>query len=264
MTISAGAGPSGPMVAAIVGAAGGIGRTTARALAKRGVTIAVITRAKDQAEMVAAEVRAASAKAVALQADASDSTALANVAQSLGREFGRLDSLIICAGAYAAAAVSELTDSEWNRLWRDNVLSAVLPVREFIELLRASGRASIVIVGSSAGQQGTAYQTAYNACKHAIVGYTRSLAIELAPAGFAVNAICPGPVDTALTWNDALPALARIRGETVEEALNRLLLRVPIGRLLAPEEVAEAIVWLATNPTPALTGQIIGVSGGLC
>jgi NAD(P)-dependent dehydrogenase (short-subunit alcohol dehydrogenase family) len=151
-------------------------------------------------------------------------------------------------------------------VWRDvfdvNIFGAVRITKRFLPAMVLRGAGCILNIASTAGKYGSVNQASYNASKHALVGLTRCLALEAAPAGIRVNAICPGFVNTDII-EDNIDELAAAFALPREQVLPTLLARVPIGRLLEPGEIAELAVYLAAPGSEGMTGQAITLAGGL-
>jgi NAD(P)-dependent dehydrogenase (short-subunit alcohol dehydrogenase family) len=154
----------------------------------------------------------------------------------------------------------EITD--WQRIVDVNVLGTVRVTRAFLPQMIDEGRGRIINMASTAGKYGSLFQSPYNATKHAVVGITRCLALEAAASGVRVNAICPGFVETEMV-DGAVQGFAQVLGIAPEQVVPSVLQRVPIGRLLQPEEIAELAVYLASGPGDAMTGQSLTIAGGL-
>jgi len=250
-------------IAAITGAGRGIGRAITLAYAREGAKLALCSRTGDGLDAVAAEARSAGAEAVVVaRADVRDEGQLQAFANEAQASLGPVDVLVNNAGIHRPGRFLEYELAEWERFLDINVLGVVRAVRVFLPgmLERSCGR--IINIASTAGKYGSLYQSPYNTSKHAVVGLTRCLALETAQAGVRVNAICPGFVDTDLVAN-AGDTLAGILGVEPEQALENLVSRVPIGRMVQPDEVAELAVYLATPSADAMTGQALTISGGM-
>ena len=233
--------------ALITGASRGIGAACARQLAAEGVRVAVnYCRSRAQAEALAAELGG-----LAVQADVADPKQVACMVDTVLENFCQLDILICCAGISYVGLLSEMGDADWRRIFAVNVdgvfhaCRAALP--HFIH--RKVGR--IVTVSSMWGQVGASCEAAYSASKAAVIGLTKALAKELGPSGIAVNCVAPGVIDTEMNAHLAPQDLQALRDET------------PLGEIGTPEQVAESVAFLASERAGFVTGQVLGVNGGL-
>jgi meso-butanediol dehydrogenase/(S,S)-butanediol dehydrogenase/diacetyl reductase len=228
-------------VVLISGAASGIGRETAERFERAGWRVfGVDLEGGEQ---------------VALRGDVADEATWAAAAERLAEQFGRLDALVNNAGTNLRGSVEEIDLSTWNRVLAVNLTSTFLAAKHCLPLLRAS-RGCIVNVASGAGLVGTRRTAAYSASKGGLIALTRQLAVEYAPDGIRVNAVCPGVVDTPL-----LRRLAAAEPDSTAE-LRRLSEGQLLGRLGTPEEIAAAILFLASPDASFLTGAVIPVDGG--
>lgn len=175
---------------------------------------------------------------------------------------GDVDVLVYAAGVHTAGPFEATSEDDWRRLFDLNLFGAVRFSRAVLPAQRRLGRGRIIVIASTAGLRGTAYQTIYNASKHALVGLARSLAIECAAAGVTVNAICPGFVDTPMT-DEAAPTLGPLLGIEPDQVASRLVEKIPLGRMIEPREVADLACFLAGEKAAGLTGQALVLDGGM-
>jgi 3-hydroxybutyrate dehydrogenase len=239
--------------ALISGASSGIGAAIARALAAEGASLILVARDRARLDGVAAAIGPA---AEAMACDVTDEGAVAALAQRAGE----LDVLVNNAGAARFAPLARCETAVWREMLEVNATSAFLLCRAFAPAMASRGSGRIVNVASTAGERGYPYVAGYCAGKHALVGLTRSLALELAADGVTVNAVCPGYTET--------PMLGRAVGEIVasthhdsESARRALLAGNRLGRFVTPEEVASAVAWLCAPAQAAVTGRTITVAG---
>lgn len=239
-------------VAVVTGGGRGIGAAIARALIAAGDTVWVASRSKKELAAFAKDT-GASVHPVDV-ADPASVGALANAV-------GHVDILVNNAGSAHSAPLARITLDEWNRLFAVNATGTMLCTQAFLPGMVARKQGRVVNIASVAGLSGDRYIAAYAASKHAVIGFTRAVAAEVAASGVTVNAVCPGYVDTAMTTE----SIARIRektGKSAEEALAAILEHTPQGRLITPEEVADAVLWLCGEGARGINGQAIVVDGG--
>jgi NAD(P)-dependent dehydrogenase (short-subunit alcohol dehydrogenase family) len=240
------------LTALVTGGAKGIGLAIARRLNAEGVSIALIGR--DSAALVQTAGELGGRHAVA---DVTDETALRNAIGS----FGHFDILVNNAGGALSKPFSEHDLADFRTMLEVNLLGAVTACQAVLPGMRARGFGRIVNIASTAGLKGYAYVTAYVAAKHALVGFTRALALETVKHGITVNAVCPGFTDTELVAR-AATTIAASTARSVEDARQALASVNPAGRLVQPEEVAETVAFLCQPAASAITGQAIAVSCG--
>lgn len=249
-------------VALITGAGRGIGRAIALRLAKDGYTTALLARSKAQLDETAEEVRRAGGKAVTALCDVtSPESVVSAVRDTIGRT-GGVGVLVNNAGRGGGGVTASMTDELWREIINTNLSSVFYVTRAVLNHNPEGALETIINMASTGGKQGVVYAAAYSASKHGIIGFTKSLALELASKAITVNAVCPGFVETALA-EKARAVYGGIWGVTVEEAKRRIEQRVPIGRYIVPEEVAEMVAYLASRSARGITGQALNVCGGL-
>ena len=236
----------------VTGGSRGIGRATALLLARAGASVAIgyATR-RDDAEAVVAAIRAAGGPAEAVGGDLGESAAAERVVAQVAQ--GGLDLLVVNHGIWPPTpqSVAAMTADQWERTRRANLDSVFFVTRAAIPHLRNGAR--IVLVASTAGQRGEAFHADYAATKGAIISFTKSLAVELAPR-ITVNCVAPGWVDTEMS---AVPYGAD--GGEGRRAIERT---IPLGRVATPDEIAGPIVFLCSDLARFLTGEILNVNGG--
>jgi NAD(P)-dependent dehydrogenase (short-subunit alcohol dehydrogenase family) len=254
----AGSRPLAGLHAAVTGGGSGIGAAIAAALAGNGARITLFGR--DLAKLTArrdaiAESHSIDAACAAL--DVTDEAAVARVFAPLGR----IDILINNAGAAESAPIARSDAALMRRMLDVNYLGPFHCIQAVLPAMLAAGSGRIVNIASTAGLVGYPYVAAYCGAKHALVGLTRALAVELAKSGVTVNAVCPGFTDTDLVAR-AVATIAAKTGRSEDAARQELARGNPMGRLVTPDEVAAVVVFLCLPAASAMTGQAIAVAGG--
>ena len=242
-------------VVMITGALTGIGRATAVTFARSGATVVVSGRHREAGQVLAKELGELGATAEFIQADVRYDDQLAALVDHVVERFGRLDVAVNNAGTDGEfSPVAEIPARQYTSTFDTNVLGTLLSMKHELRVMQAQGAGSIVNVSSIYGQKGFPDASLYVASKHAIIGLTRSAALEAAPYGVRVNAVGPGPVQTAM--------LDRVTGGDVQ-AKAAFLATVPQQRAGEPAEIAEAISYISSPEAGFLTGQTIFLDGGM-
>jgi 3-oxoacyl-[acyl-carrier protein] reductase len=227
-----------PSITALVtGATHGIGRATAFALGRAGYRIGVCARTAGKVESLVAELRAAGIEAAGRAADVADPAQVTGVVEQVSRALGEIGLLVNNAGVLIARPIEELTLEDWDATMATNLRGLFLMTREVLPPMRARGRGDIVNVASLAARNGFAGGSAYAASKHAVLGFGRSLMLELRKEGIRVITVCPGSVDTGMLRDQPM-------------------LKSTPARILQPEDVAEAILQALRLPERALVSEI--------
>jgi NAD(P)-dependent dehydrogenase (short-subunit alcohol dehydrogenase family) len=243
---------SNPVVL-ITGALTGIGRATALAFARDGARLVVSGRHDDAGHALAAELRDIGAQAEFIRADVRNEAEVKNLVDQTVARFGRLDVAVNNAGTEGKPGpVTDQTADSYAAMFDTNVLGTLLGVKHALRVMQPQGSGSIVNISSTMGERGAANLSLYTASKHAVEGLTKSAALEAAAFGVRVNAVAPGPTDTAM--------LDRLTGSAERKAA--FYAAVPLKRGGTPAEIADAIVFVASDKAAFITGQIIRVNGG--
>jgi NAD(P)-dependent dehydrogenase (short-subunit alcohol dehydrogenase family) len=243
-------------VALITGGASGIGRATALLFAREGATLALADLNAQAGEAVASEIAQSGGRAIFEPADVTDVEDCRRLAERTIREFGRIDILFNNAGIIRRATVLELSEEDWDRVMTVNVKSIYLLSREVIPHMQKQGGGSIINTASGWGLAGGAKAAVYCASKGAVVLLTKAMAIDHGPQKIRVNCICPGDTDTSM-----LRAEAQQLGEANDRFLAEAAKR-PLGRIGSPDEIAQAVLYLASDASSFVAGTALVVDGG--
>ena len=249
-------------VAVITGASSGIGESVARAFADEGAKVVVCARGIAKATAVAESIVEAGGQAVALTCDISSDESVAALQETVAEQVGVPDIVVNNAGIYRISRFLETSIDTYRAAIETNYLGVVRMTKAFLPGMIDGGYGKIVNIASTAGKYGSMYQAHYNGSKHAVVGITRSLAIEHAKTGVCINAICPGFVETPMldVGLEEYAVAANIPQESAREILQA---RVPMGRFLEPEEINPLAIYLASRECMTMTGQAMTISGGM-
>ncbi|MFO1429476.1 MAG: 3-oxoacyl-[acyl-carrier-protein] reductase [Candidatus Competibacteraceae bacterium] len=240
-------------VALVTGGSRGIGKAISLLLAKEGAKIGLnYNRSANEANAVADEIKALGSDAVVVQADVGDAASARNLVKQVLEHFGTIDILVNNAGITRDMFFKKLTDEAWHEVIRTNLDSVYYVTSAAVPAMLDKKYGRIISISSFVGQKGNLAQTNYAATKAGLIGFSKSLALELARSNITVNTINPGFMGTEMVLS------------IKEEVQQKLLTQVPIGRFGTPEEVAEAVLFLAADSSGSyITGQQINVNGGI-
>jgi len=240
-------------VVLVTGALTGIGRATALAFAASGARLVVSGRHPVEGKALEAELRQLGAEAIFIQADVRHDEDVRNLVDAAVAQFGRLDVAVNNAGTEGLPGlIVDQTAESYAATFDTNVLGTLLSLKHELRVLTAQKSGSIINISSSYGHEGAAYASVYAGSKHAVEGITKSAALEVAGTGVRVNAVAPGPTETGM--------LDRFTGTPENKAA--LISGVPLARIGKPEDIAAAVLYLASDGAAFVTGQILTVDGG--
>lgn len=247
-----------PRHALVTGGGSGIGAAVARRLVADGFCVTVLGRRLDKVQAVAAQDPA---RLHAVAADVADAAQVAAAVADAEKRFGAVEVLVNNAGQAESAPFLKMDAALWQRMLAVNLTGTMLCTQAVLPGMLKAGWGRVVNVASTAGQVGYAYVSAYCAAKHGVIGLTRSLALETAAKGVTVNAVCPGYTETDIV-RESIDRIVAKTGRSADEARAEFVKSNPQGRLVAPEQVADAVAWLCGEGAAAVTGQSVSVSGG--
>ncbi len=245
----------------ITGGGSGIGRATALRLAAAGCSVSVAGRRPDPLAAVVSEIEQAGGRASAIVCDVTSLESVEAAVQGTVEQLGSLSILVNGAGIAPSGKLEHTDEETWRAVFATNVDGVYRVTKAALPHLRAAGWGRILQVASTAARTGFAYVSAYCASKHAVLGFTRALALEVARESITVNAVCPGYVDSPMT--DA--SIARIvakTSQTTEQVRRTLESTSPQRRLIQPDEVAAVIAMLCTDEARGIHGQALQIDGG--
>jgi 2-hydroxycyclohexanecarboxyl-CoA dehydrogenase len=241
-------------VALVTGAAAGIGAAICRRFAADGIAVGVLDLRLEGAQLVADEITADGGKAVALAADVSDRSQVRAAVDQLRAAFGPITIVVNNAGITGWVPFEEITDEAWDQMMAVNLRGPFIVTQVVLPDMKSAHWGRIINISSSSAQSGTARMAHYSSSKGGLISFTRTLALELGPLGITVNNIPPASIAGTVMYEET----RHLMPVTPEQAAQML----PVRRLGAPEDIANAAAWLASEASSYVTGQTIGVNGG--
>ncbi len=242
--------------AIVTGGGGGIGRAICLRLAQQGVTVGVFDKNADAAAATADAASAAGGRAIAQVVDITDYAAVAAAVAAFEQSAGPVDVLVNNAGWDKFAYFLETEPALWDQLIAINLKGPINLHHAVLKGMQQRRRGRVISIASDAGRVGSSMEAVYSACKGGIIAFTKTMAREMARSGVTLNAVCPGPTETALLAG----FLEGAQGQKIYEGLKRA---IPLGRLGQPDDIPGIVAFLASDDASFITGQVISVSGGL-
>jgi len=238
-------------VAIVTGASRGIGRSTALALAGQGAKLVISARTLEPLQQLATEIAALGSEALVVTADAASTADAEKVVAAAVEKFAKVDILVNNAGIVRDGLLLRMKDEDWDAVLDTNLKGAFVLIRAVAKLMTKQRSGRIINISSVVGEMGNPGQANYCASKAGLLGLTKSVARELAKRNITVNAITPGFIETDMT------------AELPEKSRQELINQIPLGRLGQAEDIAQAVVYLASEHAGYITGQVLGVNGGM-
>jgi len=248
--------------AIITGAAQGMGRGIALEFAKRGADVSLWDLKYESVFELTKEIGQLGKKSIAFKVDVTSKQQVDQAVADSIRSLGGIDTLVNAAGVHSSIFFKDMTEKDWDNVNDVNTKGVFLCCRAVQPIMTNQRRGRIINIASAAGKTGSATEAHYVASKHAVIGLTKVLAIELARDNILVNAICPGYIQTPMI-QQIIKELAVMESKTEEQVVKDFLKTIPIGRMGTPEDVAKVAAFLASDDASYVNGQSIGVCGGV-
>jgi meso-butanediol dehydrogenase / (S,S)-butanediol dehydrogenase / diacetyl reductase len=248
--------------AIVTGAGRNIGQGIALALAREGAAVAIADYDAQAAGATAQLIREAGGRAITVEVDVTDKPQVQLMVDHVMEAWGRIDVLVNNVGILAICPVIDMAEETWDRVMTINTKGVFLCSQAVLPIMIAQGGGRIINMSSQAGKEGSALSSAYAASKHAIIGFTQSLAKEVGEHHITVNALCPGSIDTEMLANEYFPLKANLTGQDTESYARAFINRIPLKRMGRIEEIGFAAVFLASDEADYVTGIALAVAGG--
>lgn len=249
-------------VAIVTGAGQGIGKGLALRLAREGCHVAVVDLNEKTAGEVAEEIRSLGRRSIAVKTDVTNSSQVKDMVDRVIAEFGRIDILVNNAGIIKSFPITDFPEETWDAIIAVNLKGNFLCIREVSKHMVNQRSGKIISISSKSGKKGGLWLSAYCASKFGIIGLIQSVALDLAPFGINVNAVCPGNVFETPMWDQLDIEYSKKLGVPPEKVREKYIEKVPLGRGCTIEDVANVVVFLASEESNYMTGQAINVTGG--
>jgi meso-butanediol dehydrogenase/(S,S)-butanediol dehydrogenase/diacetyl reductase len=250
-------------VAVVTGAGRGIGKAIALSLAKEGANVVIADINIQEAEQVSKEIEKLGRRSIAVKTDVTIKKEVDDLIKKTIEKFSFLDIMVSNAGVSSMEYVIDMPEEKWDFNMDINLKGTFLVTQAAAKQMIKQQKGKIICTASMAGKGGVAAQAHYNASKHGVVAYVKSLSQELAPYGINVNSICPGSIKTSMQDREVQwSAEIRGAGATAEDIRDEMANFTPLGRIGLPEDVAKVVVFLASDDAAFMTGQAINVTGG--
>ncbi|MEC0093719.1 SDR family NAD(P)-dependent oxidoreductase [Paenibacillus macquariensis] len=244
-------------IVVVTGAGSGIGRASCIKLAQNGAKVVAVDFNQTTGEETLSLIQEHGGEGIFVQADVSKNEDVERYVQIAVETYGRIDAFVNNAGVLQTfSMLTDISEAEYDRIMNVNVKGVFLGLKHVLKVMEKQGHGSIINTASTSGIRAEHSLAAYSASKHAVIGLTKGAALEYVKKGIRVNAICPGGVDTTLT--QSVPLMIQKTGYVPEEIPN-----MRMGRYSDPSEIAEMVVFLASNKSSYMTGSIVVVDGGL-
>ncbi len=248
-------------VAIVTGSGQGIGAGIAGTLGRFGAHVVIADLDADRAEAQATSLTDQGLRAIGVAHDVTSAESSDALAERVRSDLGRIDVLVNNAGISGRTPLVEMSDRTWDSMLNVNLTGVHRTTRAVARVMKEQGSGNVISVSSVAGRAGKANMTHYCATKFGVIGFSQSLALELATHGIRVNAVCPGVVRTAL-WEVELAEISEAQGITIEQAWDDVLAGIPLNRPQTPEDIGNAVAFLASPFAANITGQALNVCGG--